>query len=282
MLEAALLSAMVVPEFLQYSEDPSARIDTLKIQRHKPLWQCVYRAHPALTFMQTDMESTFKRIVPQASQKWSRILAEDEVSKWATSQAKQFRCMARHIKQAIIKAKCPNQWPPWLKRTLEPDSTPQEEPTPCMALGSETDSSTQLVRHEATMALGSETDSSTRGEFHWDHEQCQGYKLGSGSLPVWAIKNDHCGEHVVATFADGTRHEYGNVTATKLTDRRRPHARHWHCTHQGKQLFTTIIAGRSPLAVFYVQMPSSKPVQMCQTAVRSWLEGDENVEDEAL
>ena len=247
MLEAALLSAMVVPEFLQYSEDPSARIDTLKIQRHKPLWQCVYRAHPALTFMQTDMESTFKRIVPQASQKWSRILAADEVSKWATSQAKQFRCMARHIKQAIIKAKCPNQWPPWLKRTLEPDSTPQEEPTPCMA-------------------LGSETDSSTRGEFHWDHEQCQGYKSGSGSLPVRAIKNDHCGEHVVATFADG----------------RRPHARHWHCTHQGKQLFTTIIAGRSPLAVFYVQMPSSKPVQMCQTAVRSWLEGDENVEDEAL
>ena len=266
MLEAALLSAMVVPGFLQYSEDPSARIDTHKIQRHKPLWQCVYRAHPALTFMQTDMESTFKRIVPQASQKWSRVLTEDEVSKWATSQAKQFNCMARHIKQAIIKAECPNQWPPWLKRTLEPDSTPQEEPTPCMALGSETDSSTQLVRHEATMALGSETDSSTRGEFHLNHEQCQGYKSVSGSLPVRAIKNDHCGEHVVATFADG----------------RRPHARHWHCTHQGKQLFTTIIADRSPLAVFYVQMPRSDPVQMCQTAVRSWLEGDENVEDEAL
>lgn len=272
------------PDFLRYSTDINAPLQSTRILAHANTCQRIRPLCPRFVFSQATMESVFVRVAERNRDVWPKALTDSELDDWNESISKQFRSMARAINQALVK----NPRRAWLQelwRKGGSGDTPTDGPAIVRPDLAEADSpeapspptvGTSLtlpgffcgydLEHEK--AWRAPSDRPHEKEYAIDHE------VPSGASPD---------DPILAVFADGAKVVIPSVSVGEHKQRLETPSSsaapgmYWQGRYDHKRISITKRKDRSPLLILYMDTNAGKTKQLCQLALKHF--GDVDLEE---
>ena len=104
-IASAIAAHALVPDFLKHKEHLNSKLDANRIKRKSAMWRDIYSLTRDLSFTQSEGKRIMTQVAAKCKDVWPRELTPDEAADWVPSASKQFRAMARHVAQSLVKKK---------------------------------------------------------------------------------------------------------------------------------------------------------------------------------
>jgi hypothetical protein len=91
------------PQFLKYGEALDCKVNQKRVAQVKPIWVAAHKLWSKLSFTQKYVEDLMLKVEVRQRELWGKEMPPKVLKSWQVATARQFRAMARHVSQALIK-----------------------------------------------------------------------------------------------------------------------------------------------------------------------------------